>query len=140
MNPIIQMSTLKDCDKTERDEATFRQICVGVEDSVPGIHIDVSEMRRLANDSFMVPVTFDTKFGDPLPTVEWFKKQGFKLQTHRNGGNASSYVFTLSVPMSVIRGESFTKRMMWWILILGLMVMCVWTTSRVYEVLNDEFI
>jgi len=118
---------------SEQDEESLRRICLGIEEAVPGTFIDVGLMRLLANDSFMVPITFNARFGDPLQATDWFQKQGFRLQGHRNGGKAESYVLTLLVPLSAVRVENRAVRFSWWVLMIAALCLCVWTTFELVE-------
>jgi len=52
------------------DEEAFKTICSGIEDAVEGVHIDAEQRRRIADDSFTVPVAFGASIADPLPILD----------------------------------------------------------------------
>ena len=110
---------------SDTDDETFFEICQGIEHAVKGVHIHYDKRRHMADDSFLVPIVFDSTIGDPLPIVEWFKQQGFTLRSHRDGANAGSFCFSLSVPMRKTRHRF--GRIGWMGLMLAVML-CIVTT------------
>jgi len=73
--------------------------CRGIEHAVDGVTLDCVGAQRLADNTFMVPITFDSKVGDPLPIMQWFHTNGMTLESNIDGCNPGAYVFTLSIPV-----------------------------------------